>query len=394
MSNSPRLLRLLALVTAALMQACSPDDAVAPPPTPQYGQIRLIVSTEGVDVNPQGHEVLIEPLGQNGPVPEYHSIPPNGTWTIRLRAPVTYLVSFGLLSPNCTPVEAETWQVTVAPDQATDVTVNVSCTRFEGILVSESGPGLPALGLVYADGSGFRDLGEGGAPTWSPNGEFMAFVSQGCGYNPEEFTCNPTLSLSTLHNARSGIGVFGTNGSFPAWHPGGFIAYLEGKRLHRVTLGAPPVSDLIAELPVDSAADLEWSSDGSRLAFTCVLNKPLFGEGEVRSDICLVHADGSNFQVLTHEPDSHAQPAWHPDGRIAFTTTRFGEVSIATMRSDGSGIARLTAGSDPAWSPDGTRLAVVRGGAAPGLFVMNQDGSEERLLASGQFAAPAWRPTP
>ena len=52
------------------------------------------------------------------------------------------------------------------------------------------------------------------------------------------------------------------------------------------------------------------------------------------------------------------------------------------------------------WSPDGTRLVLVLpplpGGPTGdfGLFVMNADGSDLRLLSAGYASSPAWQPVP
>jgi hypothetical protein len=51
--------------------------------------------------------------------------------------------------------------------------------------------------------------------------------------------------------------------------------------------------------------------------------------------------------------------------------------------------------ADPSWSPDGTRIAFTsqRNGANQ-VFVMNADGSDQRLLLDGDSAFADWQPTP
>lgn len=65
-------------------------------------------------------------------------------------------------------------------------------------------------------------------------------------------------------------------------------------------------------------------------------------------------------------------------GRLAFVSTRDGSPYIYI--GDSSGIRRLTKGLKPSWSPDGGRIAFHR--VNVGVFVINVDGSDERLLVT------------
>jgi uncharacterized protein YraI len=66
---------------------------------------------------------------------------------------------------------------------------------------------------------------------------------------------------------------------------------------------------------------------------------------------------------------------------------------IYVINADGSGLRRLTDGMDPAWSPDGQKVAFARWRDPRGIYVIDEDGSNETLLFGwSQAKAPAWSP--
>jgi TolB protein len=66
---------------------------------------------------------------------------------------------------------------------------------------------------------------------------------------------------------------------------------------------------------------------------------------------------------------------------------------IYVINADGSGLRRLADGLDPAWSPDGTKVAFARWRDPRGIYVIDEDGSNETLLFGWSEAkAPAWSP--
>ena len=93
-------------------------------------------------------------------------------------------------------------------------------------------------------------------------------------------------------------------------------------------------------------------------------------------------------------------------GLIAFCGCGWKPRGISVVGSDGTGLRRLTRGSDenPVWSPDGTRIAFVRNikvgidrdeiVTRPTIFVVNADGSGlRRLSPPGKYdESPSWSP--
>jgi Tol biopolymer transport system component len=99
-------------------------------------------------------------------------------------------------------------------------------------------------------------------------------------------------------------------------------------------------------------AEPTWNPDGSQLAFS------------MQGDIWRVGAGGGEAVALTKGPWYYFEPVWSPDGRwIAFTVDTGGNLDIGIVRSDGTGLLRLTEDEavdiEPAWSPDSQALYFV-----------------------------------
>jgi Tol biopolymer transport system component len=90
-----------------------------------------------------------------------------------------------------------------------------------------------------------------------------------------------------------------------------------------------------------------------------------------------------------------------PDRLIVFDSDRGGQVDLWTMRTDGTGLARLTNDKVPdelaEWSPNRKQIAWTRGGevsSAGEIWVMNADGTGRRQVTSNAFSdnAVSWSP--
>jgi TolB protein len=153
---------------------------------------------------------------------------------------------------------------------------------------------------------------------------------------------------------------------------------------------------------LDNPARPSWSPDGKRIAFV----QGQFGpHGFESRHIYTMNADGTGVTQLTHSGYDE-WPAWSPDGRkILFASSEDDpskglQYGIFEMDPDGSNVRQLRSGfrdSWPAWSPDGSLIAFVglnRENLGMNLFVMNADGSGEKILISGlsHDERPAWSP--
>ena len=99
-----------------------------------------------------------------------------------------------------------------------------------------------------------------------------------------------------------------------------------------------------------------WAPDGTRIAF----ESSRFGNLE----ICVVDVVSGDITRLTNHPGKDWNPAWSPDGReIAFVSDRNGDDQIYIMAADGTNVRKFPQGHagdwQVSWSPDGQSLCFI-----------------------------------
>ena len=242
------------------------------------------------------------------------------------------------------------------------------------------------------------------APTWSKDGSHIVFAHPPAGVFVVEASSTRMWSLPP----GSPMGTHRSLGNFsPALSPDGSrVAYAAIERSgvsSDIVTSALDGSDL-RRLTNHKAIDAYpvWSPDGSQILF---YSSRAGSPGNPTLSLFIVDSDGSNLRELSPEssrPIAKYPPVWSPDGqRIAFVVWGDGyEFLVQTIRADGADLTELgKTVSNPVWSPDGTRLAFIReGDETRGLYTMDPDGGNERLLSSfdipptSYYHNPSWSP--
>ena len=185
------------------------------------------------------------------------------------------------------------------------------------------------------------------------------------GKNIENFTNHPAWDFSP---------TFSPNGRWMAYVSDRdiYLMNLATKARHRLTEGRSP----------------DWSPDGESIVFT--------SNRSGQANIYKIDVNGEEVQQLTNEGSNGDPSWSPDGESIIFNSNRDHGIflSVYVMTADGRRQRRLADGSSPVWSPDGKQIAYILGIAGSGVYVMNAAGKNSRRLTPENTwsESPAWSP--
>jgi Tol biopolymer transport system component len=281
---------------------------------------------------------------------------------------------------------------------------------------------------INTDGSDLKRLTDNGVndglPTFSPNGRFIAFVSDEGGKWAIWAMNADGSGRRKLFDLNGGYGrgeTYDWTTERISWAPSAIPAPTPTPTATpTVAVSFPPTGRLLFARRIEGDTYLYiMGGDGSapgrftdnllgdpKADYSWVTKRFVFTRKGEHWQIYVMDEGGTNLRNVSNNEWNDSAPAWSPNGkRVAFTSDRDGNVEIYVMNADpsavsgdsGSGVTRLTNNEAndllPSWSPDGKRIAFVsdRDGNAE-IYVMNADGSGQTNMtnnSAGDFA-PSW----
>lgn len=254
--------------------------------------------------------------------------------------------------------------------------------------------------------------GRNGWPFFSPDGRLVWYLSDSTG-STELWRMNADGS------AKEPVTRIGRDGArfLSVARNGSLAAFELDASLFTVALGTVSTDGNTAapqEVRITAASDEQFNNIARQTFTDRASEMDLSGDG--REVAFVVHGDlfvaptraGGSTENLTGSFARDLDASWSPDNRaLAFVSDRNGTEDIFILRSADTTEPRLartlrtqttqltreaTRETSPGFSPDGRRIAFLRSGDPPSLWVMDAGGANATKLAEGYVNNYAWSP--
>lgn len=266
--------------------------------------------------------------------------------------------------------------------------------------VLPSSLGKPLVGEVVEEGKPEATTRLNVAPSFSPDGEHVAFLSARGLFSIDLYLADASTGevITHLAGAQSdphydALRFVDSSGS---WSPDSrkfayVVTQAGDNRIAIVDVASRKVEERIAVPEAGGITNPSWSPDGRSIVFS--------GQKGGITDLYLLDIESKQTRQLTNDRYGDIQPAWSPDGtKIVFSTERGPRTDMGSLRYGKLGIAvlDLTSGTitrlplfetarhiNPQYSPDGQAIYFIADpDGVSNIFVYSPETGEMRRLTN------------